>query len=164
MERLGLSVLVLVVLLLAGATYARNTVWMSKISLWEDVVRKSPYKARARNNLGAFYIDEGYPDKGEREIQAALKISPGYPDAHFNLGTIYYESGRLNEAIMEFQTAVKLKPDYADAHNYLGAIYERLGRVEDAIKEYQTSLQIDPDNGPARKNLERQSKITTDKR
>ena len=164
MDRLGLAVLVLAVLLLSGATYARNTVWMSKISLWEDVVRKSPGKARAHSNLGVFYCDEGDLDKGGREFQTALEIDPGYPDAHYNLGTVYLESGRMDEALREFQTTIKLKPDYADAHNDLGTIYERRGLVEDAIREYQTALRINPDYVPARKNLERQSKMAADKR
>ncbi len=154
MERFGLSVLVLVVLILSGATYARNTVWMSKISLWEDVVRKSPNKARPRNNLGVFYYEAGYLDKGESEFQAALKIDPGYPDAHYNLGNIYLASGRMDEALREFQTAVKLKTDYADAHNNLGTVYAERGNFEAALREFQTALQIDAKN-PARKNLEK---------
>lgn len=154
MERFGLSVLVLVVLMLSGATYARNMVWMSKISLWEDVVGKSPNKARPRNNLGVFYYEAGYLDKGESEFQAALKIDPGYPDAHYNLGNIYLASGRMDEALGEFQTAVKLKTDYADAHNNLGTIYAERGNFEAALREFQTALQIDAKN-PARKNLEK---------
>jgi tetratricopeptide (TPR) repeat protein len=154
MERIGLSVLVLVVLILSGATYARNTVWMSKVSLWEDVVSKSPDKARPRNNLGVFYYEAGYLDKAGREFQAALKINPGYPDAHYNLGNIHLASGRIDEALREFQTAVKLKPDYADAHNNLGTLYARRGNFEEALREFQTALQIDAKN-PARKNLEK---------
>jgi len=154
MERIGLSVLVLVVLILSGATYARNKVWMSKVSLWEDVVSKSPDKARPRNNLGVFYYEAGYLDKAGREFQAALKINPGYPDAHYNLGNIHLASGRIDEALREFQTAVKLKPDYADAHNNLGTLYARRGNFEEALREFQTALQIDAKN-PARKNLEK---------
>jgi hypothetical protein len=35
-----------IVIILTGATYARNEVWKSGISLWQDVINKSPKKAR----------------------------------------------------------------------------------------------------------------------
>ncbi|MGC2063418.1 MAG: hypothetical protein WA610_10585, partial [Thermodesulfovibrionales bacterium] len=41
-----------IILALASATFARNTLWKDKVSLWEDVVRKSPYSSRGYNNLG----------------------------------------------------------------------------------------------------------------
>lgn len=164
MEKVAMSVLMLAILIFSGATYARNTVWASKISLWEDVTQKSPNKARGHNNLGIFYSEQGFLDKGSREFQAAIEINPGYSDAHYNLGKYYLASGRMNEALTEFQTAVRLKPDYAEAHNNLGAVYETLGRVDDAIREYQTSLQINPDHLPARENLGRHIRVTGDKR
>ena len=45
----------LITVVFAGAAYQRNTVWQNEVSLWEDIVRKSPNKARGHNNLGAAY-------------------------------------------------------------------------------------------------------------
>jgi protein O-mannosyl-transferase len=42
MENVALLLLASSVLIFTGVTYARNMVWMSEISLWEDVVKKSP--------------------------------------------------------------------------------------------------------------------------
>src|SRR5208282_514200 len=39
MEKAVEIVLLLIIIVLAGATYARNTVWQDKVRLWEDVVR-----------------------------------------------------------------------------------------------------------------------------
>ena len=46
-ETLAVAILVAVVVALTAATYARNGVWRSETTLWEDVMKKSPRKARA---------------------------------------------------------------------------------------------------------------------
>lgn len=52
------SLLTIAVVVLSIATYQRNTVWHDEITLWEDVVKKSPNKARGYNNLGNLYMDK----------------------------------------------------------------------------------------------------------
>jgi hypothetical protein len=53
----------LLLLVLAGAygvaTYQRNQVWQSEITLWEDVTKKSPRKARPYDELGLAYARQG---------------------------------------------------------------------------------------------------------
>ncbi len=44
-----------IVLLLAAATFMRNMIWLSDLTLWQDVVSKSPGKARAHYAVGFFY-------------------------------------------------------------------------------------------------------------
>ncbi len=64
-RRLPLSVFALIILGLASATYARNTLWKDKVSLWEDVVSKSPNSPRGYNNLGIAYNEKGLDDKAD---------------------------------------------------------------------------------------------------
>jgi len=40
--KVAAALFALIILGLASATYARNTLWKDKISLWEDVVSKNP--------------------------------------------------------------------------------------------------------------------------
>jgi hypothetical protein len=42
--------IVMAVIMLGGMTYGRNQVWLNIMTLWEDVVMKSPQKSRPRNN------------------------------------------------------------------------------------------------------------------
>jgi hypothetical protein len=72
-------------ILLASLTIARNQVYQSEISLWEDTVAKSPGKARAHNNLGYAYMQAGRKNEAEREFRAALGIDPEYYKARNNL-------------------------------------------------------------------------------
>jgi len=50
-----------ILLVYSYATYQRNIIWKSGTSLWQDVIRKSPNKARPYKNLGvAYYRDNIY--------------------------------------------------------------------------------------------------------
>jgi hypothetical protein len=72
----AVSVLVAVVLILTGATYARNRVWGDEVTLWQDVVKKSPRKARGDNNLGNAYRSLGNFDEAIKQYQFALQLDP----------------------------------------------------------------------------------------
>ena len=52
--------------------------------------------------------------------QEALRIQPGYAEAHNNLAVILLKEGRIAEAEAGFREALKYKPDLAEAHNNLG--------------------------------------------
>ena len=146
-------ILILTTLAFAAATYARNNIWKDDASLWEDVVRKSPNKARPHNYLGEIYSRQGRLDEAIREYQIVLSLNYDYDFAHNNLGIVYAQQGRLDEAAKEFQEVLRLKPGNAHAHNNLGVIYDQLGRPAEAIKEYQIALRLYPDHADAHYNL-----------
>lgn len=60
---IAISILVLIPLIFSYATYKRNIVWASNVSLWTNVVRKSPLKERGHTNLGNTYKRKGLTDK-----------------------------------------------------------------------------------------------------
>jgi cytochrome c-type biogenesis protein CcmH/NrfG len=153
MERIAISILVLTTLIFSGVTYARNTVWMSKITFWEDIIKKSPNKPRAHNNLGAVYYSQGRMEDALREFQLALRIKPDFADAHNNLGSVYAAQGLMDKATREFQSALLLKPDYADAHYNLGKFYFASGRMDEALREFQAAVKLKPDYADAHNNL-----------
>ena len=74
------------VIVLSIAAYQRNIIWKDKVTLWEDVVRKSPQKARGHSNTGVVYKDKGMTDKAIEHYQIALRIKPDYAEAHNKLG------------------------------------------------------------------------------
>ena len=70
---------------LIAVTLARNEVYRSEISLWEDTVSKSPNKARAYNNLGYAYSLAGRDCDAGNAYREALRLDPGYGKAANNL-------------------------------------------------------------------------------
>jgi len=135
------------------AAYQRNKVWRDELSLWMDVVSKSPDKARGHHNLGKAYNNQGQIDKAIKEYLIGLKFAPWSDITHNNLGYAYGKQGRLNEAIEEFQIALRLNPDHVEAHYNLGNAYEKQGQHDKAIKEYKLALTYKPDYTEAHYNL-----------
>ncbi len=136
------AALTAVVVVLAGAAYARNTVWGSQKTIWEDVVAKSPLKARPHNNLGPIYFDEGKYDRAIEQYEIALRLEPDYDLAHNNLGNAYRMKGWTDKAIEQYEIALNLNPQFIDAHNNLGLALLRTGHREEGIKEINTAYAI----------------------
>ena len=143
-RKTAVVVLCLITLIFSGAAYKRNSLWGSRVSLWEDTVRKSPGKTPARNNLGLAYQAEGKTDKAIEQFQAVLKIEPD-PPAHNNLGNIYSAGGRIDDAIGHYTEALRLKPDYAEARMNLGLAYKAKGLTDKAIEQLGAALREMPD-------------------
>ncbi|GAB4483109.1 MAG: tetratricopeptide repeat protein [Thermodesulfovibrionales bacterium] len=136
-------------LIMAGAAYARNSVWLDELRLWSDTVEKSPAKARPRHNVGLAYAKQGRTDEAIREFRTALRIKPDLAGAHYDLGVAYGSLGMIDAAIREYQAVLMLLPDSAEARNNLGLAYIDQGRIDDAIREYQTLLVMHPDSQTA---------------
>ncbi|MBF0317514.1 MAG: tetratricopeptide repeat protein [Nitrospirae bacterium] len=147
------AVAVLVVLALSVTTYARNNTWRSSMAMWEDVVRKSPNKARSHNNLGADYYDRGRINEAIRHYEIAMKLKPDDLDAYLNLGNVYEKQGNLDEAIRLYQAALRINPDFPDAHKNLGDFYHEQGRFDEAVGEYQAAIRLKPSFTEAYYNL-----------
>lgn len=72
-------------LLLFAATVARNGDYRSGVALWEATVQASPGKARAWNNLGYAYRQEGDGARAAAAYERALRIDPEFHKARVNL-------------------------------------------------------------------------------
>jgi len=148
-----IPVMILIVIGLSLTAYARNFAWSDKVTLWEDVVKKSPDKIRPHYNLAEAYQEQGRLDDAVREYRTAINLRPDLVEPHFNLGLVYRKQGRFDDAVREYLMVIKLRPDFADAHTNLGAAYDRQRRFEDAIKEHQTAIKLVPDHVTAHYNL-----------
>lgn len=69
-------------------TMARNEVWRSPLSLWQDAVAKSPGKARPQLNVGTVLHLEGHLDEAIPYYCKALEIEPGNKLAQSNLNKL----------------------------------------------------------------------------
>jgi tetratricopeptide (TPR) repeat protein len=144
MDWLKVGLLGALVIGLSIWTYQRNRVWQDKITLWSDVVKKSPGKARPHFNLGAAYSEQKRDEEAIPLYQRALEIKPDLAEPHINLGQELQRQGKIEEAAEHYRAALKIEPDLPEAHNNMGAILEKQGRTEEAIQFYQNALKIRP--------------------
>jgi hypothetical protein len=80
-------------LALAAGTIARNTVYQTEVTFWQDVVAKSPYNARAANNLGMAHAFACEPLAARSAFERATSIAPDDPLPQMNLALL--ERGEL---------------------------------------------------------------------
>ena len=133
-----------IVVILSVLTLNRNKVWMSKVALWEDVVKKSPEKLRAHTNLGSAYLEIGDLDKALKHFNKANEISPDNSKVFNYKGLMYSASGNYVEAIKQFDIALKYDPDYAEVYCNMGIIFMRQGKYDIALKHVKRSLELNP--------------------
>jgi tetratricopeptide (TPR) repeat protein len=152
-RRALVSVLVLVALVLCTAAYERNSVWRSDLSMWEDVIKKSPRSARAHFKLGNIYVSRGLNNRAIMHYQNAIVYKPGFATAYFSLGNILKTKGLIDMAMEQYESAVWLRPDYVEAHFELGTAYKTKGNLNKAIEHLRAALRVKPDFNEAKSEL-----------
>lgn len=147
------ALVLIVVVPLSITAHNRNRVWGELVTLYEDIVAKSPKKARAHNNLGKAYAEKGMMKKAVEEFETTLKLDDTLVDTHRNLAKSYEAVGRAADAVREYRRYLGFKPYDAAARTALAAIYVDNSMFDPAAEEYMKILAMTPDNADARNNL-----------
>ncbi len=137
-------------LLLGSLALQRNAVWATPLTLWTDVVAKSPGKERPHQNLGETYDALGKLPEAEREFRAAIAIDPGSVAARTSLAIVLQKSGRPAEAEAEYREVLRLDPRRHAAMFNLADLLWRQRRRDEAVELYRGFLEVAParDAGP----------------
>ena len=138
---------------LGAAAYARNLVWKNDLTLWSDVVAKSPLKPGPHLALGLAYKESGRVDDAVHEYGEAICLAPDWAEARSNLGLTYFEQGRIDDSIRELGEAIRLAPGLAGAHSNLGLAFFARGQVDEAMREYREAVRLAPGMAEAHSNL-----------
>ncbi len=146
-ERWIIAVVGAVVLILSAATYSRNAVWASGISLWGDAAAKSPDKIRPLDNLGREYVKAGRFGDAKDLFRKALEADPAYAkDYYSNIGFVDMKTNRLEAAEEAFNKELKIDPRSGSAYSNLCFIYTKQGRYDDAQRACNEAIEIAPDS------------------
>jgi Tfp pilus assembly protein PilF len=157
-----LAAVLLLSCVLALLTFNRNRVWASEVTLWEDVVAKSPNMSRPWNNLGYAYLKYRQPKKAIPALITSVTISPGFPDAWNNIGMALSQlgsyTGRFSPTYELFDLSAGITSTYQNewfalAYNNLGLAYDSMGQVNESIENFQRSISMNPRLAQAYYNL-----------
>jgi tetratricopeptide (TPR) repeat protein len=124
-------------------TFQRNKIWINEIVLWNDVVGKSPHKARPYINRGWGYYNQGNFTQALSDYNKAIKISPEFIYPYDDRGLIFAKEGKFMEAIAEYNKAIKINPYYAEVYYHRGYAYFMLKNYPEALSDYQKALKTD---------------------
>ncbi len=141
---------------LAWASHARNEVWRSNVTLWEDTVAKSPGKYRPWGNLGVAYSNSGRDEDAVKCYNAALKIEPKFQTGRLNLSNSLL---RLNRPKDSLDNTIKtIQIDRTALSNprvilLLGCGLAGVARYDEAIAVLKDLIAAVPDDPEAHKAL-----------
>jgi len=131
----------LLLVLYGNGTYTRNFVFKSPLSMWLDVVPKSPNLARTHSNLGKAYMDLGYNLEARKSFEKALRLDPDIPEALVNLGKIYFERfGMEDEGMAVLKKAQRVRKRTAIGCVALADGYSKLKKYEKAEHFYEAAI------------------------
>lgn len=134
-------------------TFLRCGVWRDSVTLWTDVLEKSPEIATAHLNLGEVYLKEGRLNEAVVAFRRARELDPESANIYTNLGDTYQKLDRFDEAEVELLTALEIDPENPIAYNNLGINYVRQGRREEAREAFVAALLWKEDYPEALNNL-----------
>ncbi len=123
-----IKLLALLIILLSFMSYARNRVWESGITLWED--------------LGVNYCKQKKYHQALLSTSKALLLNPLYADAFLNRGNVYDELGQPYKAIEDYTNALALRPRDSYALYNRAAVYSGIGRTDEAIADFMKSCEL----------------------
>ena len=138
---------------LSFLTHARNEVWKTRISMWQDVVKKSGKKARAFNNLGDSYLHLGQYAEALPYLQKANDLDPDYAPAYYNRGYAWANLGDPKNAKEFYLRAIEKGSHFGLTYNNLGILLVKEGDLKGALEKFQTATKEAPDNFAAYDNL-----------
>jgi hypothetical protein len=138
--KLFIAVVVMMIVVLGFATLQRNHVWGDTIRLWQDVVAKSPNKARALNNLGVSLEDAGRRPEAITVLSRAIAVAPDYGMSYYNLADLYLVSDNPDKSLPLLHTAIRINPSFTRAYVSIGAALMRSGRFSDVITFLEENL------------------------
>ena len=121
-------------LLIIPVVVALLAVSSSRVSAQTEMQRDfaashAPYSESKRlYKEGVKYALAGLFPQAVAIFQQAVKLDPGFADAHFALGHAYADMGRWESAIASFQRAIELNPKDLEAQDRLDQAREMLAR------------------------------------
>jgi Tfp pilus assembly protein PilF len=151
--RAAIILLCILSLILAIGTYQRNQTWKTAISLWEDVVKKSPNKARPHLNLGHAYEITGKNHEAVQQYRLAILLKKDYHEAYSNLGRLLAAKGYTARAIEIYNVGLLHSPADPTLLTNLGYEYQQIGDINKAISSYRQALTSSPNFSQALINL-----------
>lgn len=133
-----------VILLLAGATYARCGVWRNTETLWTDAVAKYPESSTVQINMADVLKARGDTAGAERALRDVIRLAPCAAEAHCKLGMLLALREQHDEALAAFARALECDPGHTDAWFNRGLLRARMGDPAGAGADLSRAVELDP--------------------
>jgi protein O-mannosyl-transferase len=118
--------------------------WRNATTLWQHALETTTDNDHASVNLGMALMEKGAISEAIKHYNEALRIYPGFAEAHNALGVAFLRQNRISEATHHFESALRTRPAFWEAQGNMGAVLARQGKPEEAIFYFRQALAARP--------------------
>jgi tetratricopeptide (TPR) repeat protein len=139
-----------IVLVCALLSWDRSKVWSSPLALWRDVTVESPNNLRARINLAAALLEQGYCSEAAAAYQEAARLQPKLDNikAESGLAAALECAGAPGKARIVLRHIAQREPS-SRVLSELGRLAAKEGDQEEAAADLDEAVRLDPGYAPA---------------
>jgi len=152
-KSVSMACIVLFFTALGYGTKQRNYVWSSELLFWEDVVKKSPNKARGYNNYAIALLETGKLEESMKNFQKSVECDTWYGEPHVNLASLYQAAGQIEKAMEHYKRALEIGEGHPELFNNLGILHFNNNADQNAEYCFRQALELRPYYSRAHLNL-----------
>ncbi len=145
-DSVRLLIALVVITSLSVVAHARNSLWSGDaVALWEDVVEKSPQKARGYYLLGRIYEKRNRIQDATKSYSQAIALKPSAEVAewsHVNRGNLLDNAGMTEQALEDYNAAIAINPRSILAYFNRGFTYKNRNKIEQALEDLSKAIAI----------------------
>ena len=131
---------------LGAATYERNKVYESEVSVWTDTLNKSPRNVKVWVGLGGIFAKDKKFADAERCFTTALSIDPENVKANAAYAGLLIERGDYERAQQHLNAAFAKDPNDRDAIVNMGHLLSATGHAVEAQEYLEAAVKMFPEN------------------
>ena len=136
--------LISIVVINSVFAHERNKVWKNDLSMLNDVILKSPNKARPNASIGDYYKEHDDLKKALDFYSKALNISSSYIEVYCNRGDVYNKLKLWDKALIDFDKALSMDAKYEKVYYNRGNTYVGLKQYDKALEDYSKAIRFNP--------------------
>lgn len=152
-ERAALTLALVWVVALGVVAHRRNVVWQSDLTLWRDVVARSPDNGRAHLNYGLAQLSRGERRGARDSFDRCAKAWPEYAFCYINHAVLAIDEERYADAEANIAKAERLMPSNVYVRLWRGRVESARERWTSAEQAYRGTLGLAPGHLDARRGL-----------
>jgi tetratricopeptide (TPR) repeat protein len=144
-KKVSVTFIAVLIAMYAALTIQRNAVWKDGITLWSDVIKKSPNKSRPYHNRGFHYLEKREYAKALEDFNRAIELEPRYLQAYNNRATAYRALGLPLKALKDYGKAIELSDKSAGSWHNRGQLLAEMGHADLAMADFARAIAVNPD-------------------
>ncbi len=153
-NKLGLAVVGLVIVLLSSLTVRQIGIWENSTVVFDAILAKDSRRSpMVYYHRGVAYEKAGKFERAIDDYTSAISRFPLYYEAFFSRGTTYARMGRYDIAIEDYTRAISLKPSSYEAYTNRGIANKNIGRRAEAVADFSKAIALSTSAGKAYFNL-----------